>query len=113
VGSREWCVLDDVSTAVPGIGFCSGGFWGADITLDGEGSNWNSRAVNKPPSNHLDVSQYGSSSVHQKRLRKTQLYLGSMDTRMGPPTGLQEMLPKHYKMEGGCIADRETRYNGE
>ena len=33
VGAREWSVLDDVSTAVPGTGFCSGGLWGADIVL--------------------------------------------------------------------------------
>jgi len=40
------------------------------------------------------------------------LYLNSMDTRVGPPTGPQEMLPRHYKTEGGSIADRGTRYLG-
>ena len=35
-----------------------------------------------------------------------------MDTRVGPPTGPQKMLPRHYKTEGGSRADRGTRYLG-
>lgn len=32
---------------------------------------------------------------------------------MGPPTGPQEMLTRHYKIERGCKADHEIRCDGE